>query len=688
MTMMMLNSHKSSQSKTFLDSYPELQAYQATSEEKCKTIMISIFYLLITILIGVPLWWKTTAPYHASLPYDEIQMLSSRKIEITVPITVLNFHAELDDQNLHQIGEIFTRFNLEQQAFTVTDGSDGILMNYHVNTRQMMNQLEIQTYTKSLSNDILSFWLTFENNLSSLNAFNIKDTPKSFENNHLIEQRRNNSSSVYHFLLLPMDNIDNLWLDGMNFNKSTTSSMKPFSIIRNLLHLNLIYIFIPQTIMSSKDSQLSKVLALHMKYLLDNVLIQTNHLMKLVRKYDNSINLSPGQYNEISKIIDKPLSVSSIYDVTVTVLTLDDSVSQLVEESNEISVWTNEMLINPIPWLKAHVGSAFKSWSPFVQVDFYSQRLYGVSAELLKKSQLSKTGNYTFYSQDDISNLINYLESFLGPPQTAYADSLDMARSNPGLHLILLLNTFKRNNSHAVDCPLPLRFHIPSYPSVVITDYALVPQWGGLISIDASDCMTRTGSTKIIAQKIIYVIRSILGFPQIKEMYFDRDIDNTHTYHIQSNMDLNGQTTNWELNLWFLRRTIECLTETKRTIESLINLLQRLPNMIIRDDVAHEVYHSCSNWSLALDNLKRPDETNDSASSHNEIMCSLGVTFQYAYNALISSNGAFFDHSLLGLLYFEDDQKYGIYTPLFVPIGFALFLSTYRTFKLVFRNNN
>ncbi|VDP75914.1 unnamed protein product [Schistosoma curassoni] len=129
-----------------------------------------------------------------------------------------------------------------------------------------------------------------------------------------------------------------------------------------------------------------------------------------------------------------------------------------------------------------------------------------------------------FCQNGDISNLINYLESFLGPPQTAYADSLDVARSNPGLHLFLLLNTFKRNNSHGVDCPLPLRFHISSYSSVVITDYALVPQWGGLLSIDASDC-----------------------FPQIKEMYFDRDEDNSHTYHIQSNMDLNGQTTNWEV---------------------------------------------------------------------------------------------------------------------------------------------
>ncbi|CAH8593206.1 unnamed protein product [Schistosoma turkestanicum] len=685
---MVLDSFKlSSKSKTSFESYPELLNYQVTWEEKFKTVITSVFYLLVTIIIGIPLWWKTTTPYHAALPYDEIQLLSARKVEITVPINVLNFHTELDDQKLNQISEIFARFNLKQQTMMEENASDKIFINYHVNTRQMMNQLEIQTYTKSLPNDILNFWITFEKNLSLLNVFNIKETIKNHENDRLIEQKTNNSSSVYHFILLPIVNNNNdLWLDGINFKKHITS-MKPFSIVRNLLHLNLIYVFIPQTIMSSGNSHISELLALHMKYLLDNVFIQTSHLMKLVRKYDNPVKFSRDQHNGVSKIIDESLSVSSVYDVTVTVLTLDGSVSQLVKESNEISDWTNEMLVNPIPWLEAHVGSAFKHWSPFVQVDFYSQRLYGVNVELFKKSRLSKTGNHTFYSQDDISNLINYLESFLGPPQTAYADNRDVAHSNPGLHLILLLNTFRRNNSTVADCPLPLRFHISSSSSaMVISDYALVPQWGGLFSIDASDCMTRTGSTNMIAQKMIYVIRSILGFPQIKEMNFDRGVDNSQAYHIQSNMDLNGKTTNWELNSWFLRSTVECLTETKRTIESLVNLLQRLPNMIIRDDVAHKVYQSCSNWSLTLDSLRNPDVINES--SHSKTMCSFGVTFQYAHNALSSSNGAFFDHSLLGLLYFEDDQKYGIYTPLFVPVGFALFLSTYRIFKIISRHKN
>ncbi|CAH8871571.1 unnamed protein product [Trichobilharzia szidati] len=193
-------------------------------------------------------------------------------------------------------------------------------------------------------------------------------------------------------------------------------------------------------------------------------------------------------------------------------------------------------------------------------------------------SRLSKTGNYTFYSEDDVSNLINYLESFLGPPQTSYAANRDMVHSNPGLHLILLLNIPKATTSYQADCTLPLRFHIESSSSVEITDYALVPQWGGLLSIDAADCQSKNGEASLIAQKMIYTIRSILGFPQIREMTFDQGTDNQAYYYIQSDMDLNGKTTNW-----------------------------------------------------------------------------------------------------------LDDQKYGIYTPLFVPIGFALFLSTLRAFKVIFR---
>ncbi|CAH8611674.1 unnamed protein product [Heterobilharzia americana] len=623
---MMVNSSKPSIRSS--ENKLELQKYQPPHKEIVKTVIISFFYLLVTIIIGIPLWWKTTSPYHAHLPYSEISKLSSRPIEISIPISVLNFHTKLNDNDFNRIKEMFTQFNSEQFTTQHTQIAEKLYINYHVKTKDV-SQLEKEACANSLSinRNINQFWSHFE-----------KDLSPYLSSDNMIKQR--NSSSIYHFIILP-------WMNDLRFNGKKSnehSEMQPFSIIRNSINLNLIYVFLSSTVFSNdNNSEITKLLALHIKYLMDEVLIQTNHLKKLAQRHNNTRSFSPKKADLSPEIINEPLSVSTIYDVTVTVLT--SGASQLPEKptSSELSVWMNKMLTNPIPWLKESVGSAFESWLPFIEVDFYSQRLYGDITELFKKSQLSKTGNYTFYSQDDVSNLINYLESFLGPPQTAYAASRNMTRSNPGLHLILLLNIAKANKSNQSDCTLPLRFHISS--SVDITDYALVPQWGGLLSIDASECHPKTDETKMIAQKMIYVIRSILGFPQIKEMGFDQNT-NSQAYHIQSSIDLNGKTTNWELSSWFLRRTVECITETKQTIDSIINLLQRLPNMIIRDDVATEVYESFSNWSLTLESLKEFDEIHQ---SHNSSLCSFGTTFLYAHNALSSANGAFFDHSLLGL---------------------------------------
>ncbi|CAH8871565.1 unnamed protein product [Trichobilharzia szidati] len=553
---------QSSENKT------ELEKYQPSSGEIFKTVLISLFYLVVTIAIGVPLWWKTTTPYHAHLPYSKISELSSRPIEITVPIRIVNFHAKLNDGDISGISDMFTQFNMEQLDKVNTDVTEKLYINYRVKTEQAgQSEMEACTHSLSVSNNLDEFSSHFEKDLSNY-----------LSSDNLIQQ--GNTSSVYHFILLPLVGNDFLF-NGKEFNGY--SKVQPFSVIRSSINLNLIYVFIPSTMLLSSceknNAETTKLVALHIKYLLDGVLIQSNHLKRLARKHDSLRSFPPTQTTEkSSKIINEALSVSTVYDVTVTILTLGESQLPAKSKSNELSIWFDKMLTNPIPWLKANVGLAFKSWLPYIRVDFYSQRLHADNAELLKKSRLSKTGNYTFYSEDDVSNLINYLESFLGPPQTSYAANRDMVHSNPGLHLILLLNIPKATTSYQADCTLPLRFHIESSSSVEITDYALVPQWGGLLSIDAADCQSKNGEASLIAQKMIYTIRSILGFPQIREMTFDQGTDNQAYYYIQSDMDLNGKTTNW-----------------------------------------------------------------------------------------------------------LDDQKYGIYTPLFVPIGFALFLSTLRAFKVIFR---
>ena len=58
------------------------------------------------------------------------------------------------------------------------------------------------------------------------------------------------------------------------------------------------------------------------------------------------------------------------------------------------------------------------------------------------------------------------------------------------------------------------------------------------------------------------------------------------------------------------------------------------------------------------------------------IVLSLNFYLKYlSINLYIQAETAFFDPSLLALLYFPDDQKYAIYVPYFVPVGLPILLS-------------
>lgn len=53
----------------------------------------------------------------------------------------------------------------------------------------------------------------------------------------------------------------------------------------------------------------------------------------------------------------------------------------------------------------------------------------------------------------------------------------------------------------------------------------------------------------------------------------------------------------------------------------------------------------------------------------------LDSAFQASKDAITASERAFFDPSLLHLLYFPDDQKFAIYIPLFLPMAVPILLS-------------
>lgn len=46
----------------------------------------SISFILLILVLGLPMWWKTTEVYRVQLPYNEIARLT--KVEITAKSTV------------------------------------------------------------------------------------------------------------------------------------------------------------------------------------------------------------------------------------------------------------------------------------------------------------------------------------------------------------------------------------------------------------------------------------------------------------------------------------------------------------------------------------------------------------------------------------------------------------------------
>ncbi|KAG7280204.1 hypothetical protein CRUP_037565, partial [Coryphaenoides rupestris] len=107
----------------------------------------------------------------------------------------------------------------------------------------------------------------------------------------------------------------------------------------------------------------------------------------------------------------------------------------------------------------------------------------------------------------------------------------------------------------------------------------------------------------------------------------------------------------WELDRLMWSRTVENVATATTTITSLAQLLDQIGNI---------VSSTVTSLQLAIAEL----ETGN-----------LGFALQYSKEAILASERAFFDPSLLHLLYFPDDQKFAIYIPLFLPMCVPILLS-------------
>ena len=89
--------------------------------------------------------------------------------------------------------------------------------------------------------------------------------------------------------------------------------------------------------------------------------------------------------------------------------------------------------------------------------------------------------------------------------------------------------------------------------------------------------------------------------------------------------------------------------------------------------MSQQVYSSVQDYNQAIDMLLRSSKMESKA-------------FVKSQTSFISAEKAFFDDTLLALLYFPEDQKYAIYIPLFLPVGISFISSLYPFIRSLITN--
>jgi len=150
-------------------------------------------------------------------------------------------------------------------------------------------------------------------------------------------------------------------------------------------------------------------------------------------------------------------------------------------------------------------------------------------------------------------------------------------------------------------------------------DRSILPDWGSFAILDSK---VQSGQTINVNKLIETFVDDLNALFDVENIAYSRTISNIHT--------------------------------TSNTLNSLSSLLQRVHNMVINEHVSTMINQSADLLRAALDQLQL--ENGEEALRLSRL-------------AVANSETAFFDASLLELLYFPQDQKFAIYIPLFLPVS-------------------
>ncbi|XP_028824484.1 GPI transamidase component PIG-S-like isoform X2 [Denticeps clupeoides] len=312
-------------------------------------------------------------------------------------------------------------------------------------------------------------------------------------------------------------------------------------------------------------------------------------------------------------------------------------------------------LLNPDPkhhqlhWdveaaLDAYIYPLLHKMAPVANFSVDSQILYYAVLGVNPRYDASASA-YTL-SADSLAHVINPVEARLGS---------NAASSNPVLNFLLYV-------PDSLHSPLIIR---NDQKQEVASNAFHSPRWGGIMVYNVDGAY---GNDTQFPVDIAIDMSRVMGvfLSQLRLMLGFQQTGAPPGFVLEA-AGREG-VAEWELDRLLWSRSVENVATASASITSLAQLLDQIANIVINDNIAQQVASAVTALQAAVAELEAGN---------------LALALEHSREAISASERAFFDPSLLHLLYFPDDQKFAIYIPLFLPMCVPILLSLLKIFREV-----
>ncbi|KAJ2551724.1 GPI transamidase component [Coemansia sp. RSA 1933] len=209
------------------------------------------------------------------------------------------------------------------------------------------------------------------------------------------------------------------------------------------------------------------------------------------------------------------------------------------------------------------------------------------------------------------------------------------------------------------------------------TDAFSVPQWGGIAIANLSP-HTAPGSKVVLAPDdlqqymgmFVAQLRALLGIRNNAPLASSTSgASDVNEYLDGKSVRIQRATmtgvSGWELDALMRQWSVQNRHTAITTLQSLVRLVDSLQNMVVMDEIKTQVEQSLASLAAIDASLGSSDHL---------------AAFTSAATAAVLAETAFFDPSMVSMLYFPDQHKYAIYFPFFLPVAIPVLSAIRRLF--------